>query len=502
MVLLGSSARTAPPWSHVSTGRAAARRGAVLLPAALAAGLTLPFLRASPLWADEVDSASAAVRPLGALLRLLHHQDAPLAAYYLLLHAWVRLVGVSSWSLRLPSALAVIVAVGLTAELGCRLAGPVGGLLAGGLLASNPFVLAFGIDARPYAFALAAGVAAALVLVGAPERPGPGRRLSYAVLVVVGVLAHLFFLLLLPAHLLGLRLAHRPVRPWVLPAVAAVLVTAPVLVLSAGQTGEVGYLHRPGPLSLPGWFQAMAGGQAWLSVPAALLLLLAMRQGVLRAHPLLASWLLLPGPVLLLASLVHPLYLGRYVVESAPALSLLLMLALVRLGRRTLAAGLAGALLLVAVLTSVVSQSTTFRYENLRAAAETVLARSTGADGVVFLPISVRTAVGFYLSRVDPGSPRPIDLLAAPGGSETAVGNFGGQVLPPGPAVQRLLSRRVIWLVTYAGRSAGQGATAAAVFAALERCYRPGQAHHYGLVVVRREVASGHCGPVAVGSRG
>ena len=100
----------------------------VVLPVLVAAGLTLPFLGSSPLWADEVDSVSAALRPLPALVRLLHHQDAPLGAYYLALHGWTRIAGTSAWALRLPSALAVLVAVALTAWLGHRIIGPAGGL--------------------------------------------------------------------------------------------------------------------------------------------------------------------------------------------------------------------------------------------------------------------------------------------------------------------------------------------------------------------------------------
>ncbi len=473
--------------------RAAVRCGG-LVPVALAASLTLPFLQRSPLWADEVDSASAALRPLSALLRLLGHQDGPLAAYYLLLHGWLRLVGTSAWSIRLPSTLALLAAVALTTRLGWRLAGPRGGILGGGLLATNPFVLSFGTDARPYAFAVLAAAAAGLLLAGAPDRPGRRRRMAYAGCVVVGVLAHLFFVLLLPAHLIGLRLARRPVRPWLLPVGAAIVLTSPLLLLSAGQTAEVGYLHTPGPLSLPGWFQAMAGGKAWLSVPAAIVLLLAWRSGRLRDQPGLALWLVVPGPLLLLVSLVHPLYLNRYVVESAPALSLLLALALVRSRHPRLATVVALSLLAGSAYTSARLQAAPFRYEDLQAAADTVLDGARPQDGTVFLPAGVRTAVDFYEARADPGAPRPTDLLAAPGRTEDALGNFGGGVLPPAEATARVLGSRVVWLVTYANASSRRGATATAVLATLARCFRPGSVHLFGMVSVQRDEATGGCG--------
>ncbi len=470
-------------------------RFAGVLPVVLAASLTLPFLQRSPLWADEADSASAALRPMSGLLRLLRHQDGPLAAYYLMLHGWLRLVGTSAWSLRLPSALALLVAVALTTRLGWRLAGPRGGLVGGGLLATNPFVLSFGTDARPYAFAVLAAAGTALLVIGATDRPGRRRRLAYTACALAGVLAHLFFLLLLPAHLLGLRLARRPVRPWLLPVGATVLLSAPLVLLSAGQTAEVGYLTSPGLVSLPGWFQAMAGGKAWLSVPAAVLVLVGWRSGRLRDQPILALWLLVPGPLLLLVSLAHPLYLNRYVVESAPALSLLVALALVRSPHRRLATGLALSLLIGSAVTSAGLQAAPFRYEDLQAAADDVLDGAHPQDGMVLLPTGVRTAVGFYEARVDPGAPRPTDLLAAPGQTENALGNFGGGVLPPAQATARVLARRVVWLVTYTNASSRRGATAAAVLAELARCYRPGGAHRYGMVLVQRDEATGACDP-------
>ena len=465
-------------------------------PSLLSAALTLPFLSTSPLWADEVDTASAAGRPLGALLLLLRHQDGPLAGYYLLLHGWLQLVGTSAWSLRLPSAVALVAAVAVTTRLGRRVVGPAGGLLAGSLLATNPFVLFFGVDARPYAGAVLAAAASGLILFGAPGVPSRRRRALLGGVVVAGVLAHLFFLLAVAAQLLGLRGSRRPLRPWLLPTGLALLLTSPLLLLSATQTAEVGYLHGPGLLSVPGWFQALAGGKAWLSVPAALVLATAL---VSRRfpHPQLACWLLLPGPVLLLVSLVHPLYLNRYVVESAPALSLLLAAILVRARARVLAGSLAVALLLASAVTGGVAQAATFRYEDPRAAADLVLDGATPRDGAVFLPDGVRTAVSFYLARLDRGAPTPTDLTASPGHDENAAGNFGGLPTTPRETRRRMLGRQVIWLLSYADPSARAGATAAVVLAELARCYRPDRLHRFGELLVQRQVATGRCATVS-----
>lgn len=488
-----SRAWSAP--SEAEIGQLGPRWVPVVLPVLVAAGLTLPFLGSSPLWADEVDSVSAALRPLPALVRLLHHQDAPLGAYYLALHGWTRIAGTSASALRLPSALAVLVAVALTAWLGHRIIGPAGGLVAGLLLATNPFVLSFGTNARPYALALAAAVGAMLLVTWAPEAPGRLRRLTYAGVVVIGMYAHLFFGLVVLAQLLGLLLCRRPLRPWLLPVALAALTSSPLLLLAARQTAEVGYLHRPGLLSLPGWLQAMAGGQGWLVAPAVLVLLAALPAGLAawRRHGLLAAWLVVPGPILLLVSLVHPLYLNRYVLESAPALSLLLALCLIRrLGRPGPA--LAVALIALSAATSASTQGAAYRYEDLRAATDAVLDRSAPGDASVLLPATVRTAVDYYLRRVDPGAVRPTDLLAAPGQGEDVVGNFGGHELPPGPAVRTLLAHRTIWLIQYADPSATRGPTAHAVLAALGRCFRSRPFQRFGEIEVVQATATARCG--------
>lgn len=476
-----------------------------VVPVAVAALLTLPMLSRSPLWADEIDSVSAANRRLQQLGLLLRHQDGPLAAYYVLLHGWIWAFGSSAWVVRLPSALALLAAIALIAETGRRLAGRWTGLLGGLLLAVNPFVLGFGLDARPYAFAVLASAGCALVLVNAGLQPRRGARVAYAAWLVLGGLAHLFFLLLVPAHLLAIRLRRWPVRPWLAPAALGVTLLCPLLALSAGQTFEVGYLRRPGLDSLPGWWQAMSGGEPWLAVPAALLAIVGVRQRWAQLHPILMTWLLLPGPVLLVVSFLQPLYLNRYVVESAPALALWMATVLVgacasvRLGRTALTTG--AIFLASSLMTSLVTQLAPFRYEDPRAASDEVLDHAGRGDGLVMLPTGVRTVMSYYLRRVDPHSAQPVDLLQAPPGNEDAHGDFGGVMLVPAAAEAALLRYRVVWLVRYADPSADRGTTAAAVEADLARCFQGGSTQHFGLLEVRRETATGRCPPEGDGVR-
>ncbi|MER6594399.1 glycosyltransferase family 39 protein, partial [Micromonospora purpureochromogenes] len=151
-------------------------------------------------WRDELATWSAAARPLGDLLRLTGTVDAATGPYYLLMHGWVRLFGDSATALRLPSALAMAGAAGLTAVLGRWLLGTRAGLLAGLLLAVLPGTSRYAQEARPYALASLFAVLATLLLVAALCRPGWTRWAGYAAAVAALGLTHLLALTLLAAH--------------------------------------------------------------------------------------------------------------------------------------------------------------------------------------------------------------------------------------------------------------------------------------------------------------
>jgi len=102
----------------------------------VAAVSCLTGLGRQPLSWDEAVTANAASRSIPELWLLVRHTDAPLASYYLGMHGWQRLLSAAGpeagagW-LRLPSALAAVVAVALTARLAAELFSLAVGLLAG-----------------------------------------------------------------------------------------------------------------------------------------------------------------------------------------------------------------------------------------------------------------------------------------------------------------------------------------------------------------------------------
>jgi len=170
------------------------------------------------LWTDEAATITSARRTLPALWRMLHTVDAVHGLYDAGMHAWVAVAGSSPFALRLPSALAAGVAAAGVVVLARRLAGPGVGVAAGLVFAALPRVTWMGIEGRSYAFTATVAVWLTVLLLAAvrrpvPDRTGDARRqtpapfwVGYAVLAAVGVALNVYVALLLPAHALTLLL--------------------------------------------------------------------------------------------------------------------------------------------------------------------------------------------------------------------------------------------------------------------------------------------------------
>ncbi|MEV1142370.1 glycosyltransferase family 39 protein [Micromonospora sp. NPDC049799] len=294
-------------------------------PALLTLTVTLTGIGRAQLWRDELATWSAATRSVDDLVRLAGTIDAASGPYYLLMHGWVALAGDSVTTLRLPSALAMTVAAGLTAVLGARLAGSRAGLLAGLLFAVLPGTSRYGQEARPYALVTLFAVAATLLLVAAPRRPGLGRWTAYALLVAALGLVHLVALTLLAAHAVGV-LAQGPggaaerarrLGRWVLAVLPAALVVTPLVLLARTQRGrQLDWVDAARPDDLA----ALAGGVAQSPVVGGLLVGLAALGAARLGRPALLPGcaVLLPMAVLFAAGSIVPLWVPRYLVFVVP----------------------------------------------------------------------------------------------------------------------------------------------------------------------------------------
>jgi mannosyltransferase len=330
------------------------------------------------LWRDEAYSVDAAHRSFGQIFALLRHTDAVNGTYYLFMHAVITLLGTSATAIRLPSLLATAVAAAMTAALGRRLARMASlpaprltGLLAGLLFVAVPQTTRYAQDARAYAIVTMLVTIATYLLVRAMLAGTWRWWAGYALVIVLAGLFNLFSLLVVAAHALtvliirvrrgGLESGAAPARlwRWLVAAVAAGIVLAPLALLGFRQRGQISWLTKPGLRTVSNLFVSFAGSKP-LVVPIAALALcglvasLVARSGpaTLTGEPAtsasgpatLASgpatlaivalpWLILPPIVMLAVSRFKPVYDERYVLFCQPALALLCAAGLAWLAR-------------------------------------------------------------------------------------------------------------------------------------------------------------------------
>ena len=140
---------------------------AVLAAAVMAVLGVWGLARDSSMGNDEVATRWAALLSLHQLARLLRHVDAVHGLYYLVMHGWMA-VGTSPAVLRIPSVIAMVVAVALTVIIGRRLTGSGwAGLFAGLIVALTPTISYYAQTARSYALVFACVLGSTLALLHA-----------------------------------------------------------------------------------------------------------------------------------------------------------------------------------------------------------------------------------------------------------------------------------------------------------------------------------------------
>ncbi len=351
--------------------------------------------RGGSLWRDEAVTYDMAHRGLGSLWGTLGTADAVHGLYYMAMKALFALCSAFGdpdplLVLRLPSVLAMAAAAAGVALVGHRLGGPRAGLLAGVALALLPSAQRYAQEGRSYALVCALVVWATYAWVRAA---GSGRRgpwVAYTALMLTACLLHEFAILALPAH--GLAVARTARRPWILAASVVVAGTAPLAFVSQGQSAQVSWLEgsslTAGGAGLIALGIVCAGALARVRPPAG--------DGTdVRLLTVSVGLLVLPTLLLLLASVVKPLYVDRYVLYGNAGLALLVGAALDRAARGTRPRVVAVAVTAAAVVLALLPASAALRTPQSRiddAAAIARAVREAGAsgDGLLYAPLRRR----------------------------------------------------------------------------------------------------------------
>ncbi|WP_164473774.1 glycosyltransferase family 39 protein [Gordonia insulae] len=397
---------------------------ALLATATAAIGLGRGF------WGDEAMTASAVQRTLPRTVAMLDAADGGIAGYLVLMNGWAHVAGSSEIALRLPSLVAVLVAIVGGGLLGRRLAGPVAGVTATVILAvHSQLVGVYATEARPYALVAAATVIAAHAALSISRGGlGPRPASAFAIAASAAVALHFFAVLsILPLYLwvlLGAR-RRRQVGSIAVVVVPVVGVAAMMAVL-ATRTFLQNWLP---PVGIRDGFAVMASLCSPLAAFVLIVGLVAISVVRTRAGSItraitcartdlvvLVVWAVGPVAILFCYSLIaRPALLARYALPSTIAWAVLAGVVMAvavstiwprpegvgRMDRRlSVAAVSAGVVLVVGVVAVTGGPVSKTKKEDLRAAADWIgesAAARPGSSAVAFAPRWAEPGLRWYL---------------------------------------------------------------------------------------------------------
>jgi uncharacterized membrane protein len=181
----------------------------VLAAAAVLAGVALRLRSPGSLWLDEAITVDISRLGVPELLDALRRDGHPPLSY-LVLHQWMALFGESARSARALSAVISTATLPLAWFAGLRLGGRRTAVLAVLLLATSPYAVRFGTEARMYALLGFLGLAGYLAVVRALERPSTGRVAVVSLLTAATLLTHYWGFWLVAAAFVLLVAAPQP----------------------------------------------------------------------------------------------------------------------------------------------------------------------------------------------------------------------------------------------------------------------------------------------------
>jgi mannosyltransferase len=390
------------------------------------AWLRLSHLGGKSLWLDEGATVALARTSWQHFGWVWWYGEANLqTVYFLLMRGWIGFGQSEAW-LRLPSALFGIASIPLIFVVARKFMAVFPALVAAALLAFSPTDVSYSQEARSYTLAIFLVLLSTHFFVRAVEL---GRRKDWLLWTLISILAfysHDFTALVLVAEACSLFFKTRP-APW-----RAVTICGAVILLAAlpGLTyvfrASPENLHfiwmpRPSPKGL--WHLAMFFGGGGAKIVVALVLWIAGLVTVLRSHRqttaqdsfwrgmLIVLWAILPVVMTALVSLLHPIFLQRYMIFSLPAMILLAALGMSALDRWHV--GLALVIALCAMSIPTILGEYNKPREDWRAASNAILSSASPGDAVVFFPFYTRVMLDYYRDRYAGATP-PIRVYAPP----------------------------------------------------------------------------------------
>ena len=445
---------------------------------ACAVGVAFRTYTRSELWLDEALTVHLAEVPLGELSDVLRRDGAP-PLYYALLHLWMEVFGTGNQAVRLLSAVFGVATLPLLYRAGGRLGGPVVGTGALVLLATSPFAIRYGTEARMYALVALLVAAGWLVVANALESPTPRWLIGVGLVTGALLLTHYWSF-----YLVGCTTAVLVLAAWrnvlerstvarivVAAAAGSVVLFGPWVPNFLYQRAHTGtpWGTAPGPVEVAFTTLVDLGGgpfpegQALAGLLAALTLLALFGRAVDRRHVELDLWTrpgargeaLVAATTLLVAVAVGTVtasaFASRYTSVAFPLIILVAAYGLRALADRRVVAGVLAVAALLGAVGGV--RNVVFRRTSADAVVEAILANGgQPGDLVAYCPDQLGPDVtrvlpeGFTeLTFPDFADPRLVDWV-----------DYGERMAAADPAAfgQGLLERsggRTIWYVWMPG---------------------------------------------------
>ena len=143
------------------------------------------------LWYDEIGTVSYAQYPWG-------NWNAPL--YWIVLHFWTKIFGISEFSLRFPSLIFSFSSVILIFVLGKELFNKKTGFIAGIFMGLSPFHLWYAQEARDYSMLLFFGLLSSLLFYKALRKGENRQWLLFILVSFLGIYTNYFYIFLFLIH--------------------------------------------------------------------------------------------------------------------------------------------------------------------------------------------------------------------------------------------------------------------------------------------------------------
>ena len=300
----------------------------------VAAGLIYSFhLGTDALGASEAYSAWAAAKPgVSAIVRTpVLHDPGKQVFYYVVLHYYTQIFGLSEISLRSMSVIFSLATLALVFALGCEMFDDNTALAAAAMWAFNPLAVVFAHTARMYPMLIAIALAHLLTLLKVRSRPAVMGAVGCGILGAAMPYTHMAGLLILGAEaailLRDLSRGRRDTVAWMAIILAGVLFV-PYLPVAIRQSQDLIYGHSLDYLGQPYNYPLagkLAAGLVAVGVTSWLVFGRAVERDGNEPIRVLVAWIGLPALAFIVGSVIlHPMFNPRYLSPGIAASSLLI----------------------------------------------------------------------------------------------------------------------------------------------------------------------------------